>query len=95
MARFKPSIPDVLPVSPINVVCPFCRAQSGHDCATTSGGVSVVAVQDIAPTDTVSGPATGDPIGLASIVELGGPRLIFAMAVCPDIGADLGAQMAS
>jgi hypothetical protein len=47
MAPAKPSIPDVLPISPISLDCPLCGANPGHDCETTSGGFSAVHIDRI------------------------------------------------
>ena len=38
----KGSIPPVLPVSPLSVECPHCKAKPGHDRATDSGVFSVM-----------------------------------------------------
>jgi hypothetical protein len=35
-------IPEELPVSPVGLVCPFCKAKPGQDCASTSGGFASV-----------------------------------------------------
>jgi hypothetical protein len=40
-------IPEILPVSPESVRCPFCGAKSGRDCVTNSGGFSLVHVARI------------------------------------------------
>jgi hypothetical protein len=37
----------VLSVSPMSLVCPFCKAKRGQDCGTTSGGLAAVHVQRI------------------------------------------------
>ena len=42
MAKANSSIPEVLPISPISLDCPLCGAKPGHDCETTSGGLSAV-----------------------------------------------------
>ena len=42
MAKKEIHIPEVLPVNPISLVCPFCKAKKGKDCATSSGGFSVL-----------------------------------------------------
>jgi len=42
MQNFK--IPEVLPVSPINIACPLCKSKPGKDCATRFGGLSVIHV---------------------------------------------------
>ena len=47
VAKLKVLMPVVLPTSPISLVCPFCNAKPGHDCATTAGGFSVVHVARI------------------------------------------------
>jgi hypothetical protein len=35
-------IPDALPVSPLSLICPLCRAEPGKDCISKSGGFSEV-----------------------------------------------------
>jgi hypothetical protein len=30
-------IPEVLPVDPMSLWCPFCKSEPGKDCTTTSG----------------------------------------------------------
>jgi hypothetical protein len=47
VARTATAIPDVLPTSPLTLVCPLCKAKPGRDCATSSGGLSVVHVKRI------------------------------------------------
>jgi hypothetical protein len=42
MAKAAIRIPEVLPTSPISLVCPFRKAKPGDDCLTTSGGFSAV-----------------------------------------------------
>lgn len=37
-----------LPVSPISLVCPLCKAKRGRDCTTSKGKLSVVHVERIA-----------------------------------------------
>ena len=56
VAKLKVLIPKMLPTSPINLVCPFCSAKPGHDCATTSGGLSVVHVARIGAAALVDKP---------------------------------------
>ena len=36
------NIPPVLPVSPISVECPHCKAQPGRDCIADAGGFSAI-----------------------------------------------------
>jgi hypothetical protein len=36
-------IPERLPVSPMTLVCPFCKAKPGDDCASSSGGYLALA----------------------------------------------------
>jgi hypothetical protein len=38
----KVAIPEVLPISPISLPCPYCKAKPGKDCATSSGGLAVL-----------------------------------------------------
>ena len=38
----KDSIPSVLPISPLTVECPHCKAQPGHNCTADSGQFSVI-----------------------------------------------------
>jgi hypothetical protein len=40
-------IPKVLPVSPISLVCPFCKAKPGEDCIKLSDGIAVLHIQRI------------------------------------------------
>jgi len=40
------SVPT-LPISPISLVCPFCKARPGRDCTTTSGVFSAIHVARI------------------------------------------------
>jgi hypothetical protein len=47
MVKAKATIPGVLPISPITLVCPFCKARAARDCTTSSGGLPVVNVQRI------------------------------------------------
>jgi hypothetical protein len=47
MARAKISIPEVLPTSPLDLICPFCAAKPGSDCETTAGGLSAIHVARI------------------------------------------------
>jgi len=50
----KDSIPPVLPVSPIAVECPHCKAQPGHDCITDSGLFSIVHLARISAAASIS-----------------------------------------
>jgi hypothetical protein len=34
----KTKIPERLPISPMTLVCPFCKAEPGDDCKSSSGG---------------------------------------------------------
>lgn len=43
----KPIVAIVLPISPITLECPFCKAKPGKDCFTSSGGFSALHVQRI------------------------------------------------
>jgi hypothetical protein len=36
------TVPEDLPVSPISLPCPYCKAKPGKDCATISGTLAVV-----------------------------------------------------
>src|SRR4051812_15108292 len=36
MAKLK--IPEVLPVNPVTLACPYCKAKPGYDCLTTARG---------------------------------------------------------
>ena len=47
MAKARPSIPEVLAISPITLVCPFCKADPGEDCETTSGGLAAIHLERI------------------------------------------------
>jgi hypothetical protein len=39
----KPKIlPKVLATSPKSLVCPFCKAKPGSECATSSAGFSII-----------------------------------------------------
>ena len=42
MANLK--VPELLPVSPISIACPFCSSKPGQDSATRAGGFSVIHV---------------------------------------------------
>ena len=57
--KSKVLIPEVLPTSPISLVCPFCGAKPGQDCATTSGGFSVVHVMRIGAAALIDKPRRG------------------------------------
>jgi hypothetical protein len=35
-------IPDILLVSPVSLVCPYCGPKPGEDCATSRGGLAVL-----------------------------------------------------
>jgi hypothetical protein len=48
MAKTAAGKIKVLLTSPISLVCPFCGAKRGEDCATSSGGLATVHVQRIA-----------------------------------------------
>jgi hypothetical protein len=37
----------VLPVAPISLPCPFCKAKPGKDCSTSAGGFAVLHVARI------------------------------------------------
>jgi hypothetical protein len=43
-----PKIPEVLPTSPMSLVCPFCNAEPGKDCITIAGGFAAIHIQRIA-----------------------------------------------
>ena len=43
----KVAIPKVLPVSPITLTCPYCEAEPGKDCATSSGGLAILPLSRI------------------------------------------------
>jgi len=47
MAEKQVHIPEFLPVSPVSLTCPFCKAKPGKDCATRSGGIAVLHIQRI------------------------------------------------
>jgi hypothetical protein len=36
------TVPEDLPVSPVSLRCPYCKAKPGKDCATISGTLAVV-----------------------------------------------------
>jgi hypothetical protein len=42
MRKTKASIREILPMSPITLGCPYCKAKPGKDCATSSGGFAVL-----------------------------------------------------
>jgi hypothetical protein len=42
MSKTKLLVPEMLPISPLSLVCPFCRAKPNRDCSTSSGAISVV-----------------------------------------------------
>jgi hypothetical protein len=48
MPKLKVSIPDVLPTSPISLVCPLCGAKPDRDCIEISGNLSIIHVARIA-----------------------------------------------
>jgi hypothetical protein len=55
MSKDEASIPGlVLPVSPESLRCPFCGAEPGHDCATSSGGFSILHVARIKVADAIN-----------------------------------------
>lgn len=35
---------EILPTSPLTLTCPYCKAEPGHDCETSSGRFAVVHV---------------------------------------------------
>ena len=41
-------IPKVLPINPVTLVCPFCKAKPGYDCLTTAKGYAALHLQRIA-----------------------------------------------
>jgi len=45
MRRAKTSKPTLLPISPVSLACPACRAKPGHDCTKTSGGLSAICIE--------------------------------------------------
>jgi hypothetical protein len=47
MAKETVQIPDELSTNPITLACPFCKAKVGQDCATSSGGFSILHVARI------------------------------------------------
>jgi hypothetical protein len=47
MAKQTLYIRGTLPINPISLACPSCEAMPGLDCATSSGGFSVVHVSRI------------------------------------------------
>lgn len=40
----RPRVPAVLPTDPLTLPCPFCGANAGQDCSTSTGGFSVLHV---------------------------------------------------
>jgi hypothetical protein len=47
MAKERLHIPDILPVNPISLICPFCKAEPNRDCSTSSEGFSVLHIARI------------------------------------------------
>jgi hypothetical protein len=47
MPKKQVLVPEVLPISPISLVCPFCKAKPNQDCQTSSGGFSVLHIARI------------------------------------------------
>ena len=48
MPKRKVSIPDVLPTTPISLICPLCGAKPNRDCIKISGNLSIIHVARIA-----------------------------------------------
>ena len=48
MAKIKVSIPDMLPTSPLSLVCPLCGAEPNQDCIRISNNLSIIHVPRIA-----------------------------------------------
>lgn len=46
MGNMRKTIPPRLPVSPLSLTCPYCKAERGTDCAG-SNGISVTHVERI------------------------------------------------
>jgi hypothetical protein len=47
MAKAKPSVPEILPTSPISLICPLCKAKPDHDCVTDIGEFSAIHIARI------------------------------------------------
>jgi|GEM_PF-3204604 len=47
MGKLIIPFPEVLPVSPLSLPCPRCKAKPGKDCHTVLGGLSLVHVERI------------------------------------------------
>jgi hypothetical protein len=47
MAKLKASMPEILPTSPISLICPFCKAKPDHDCVTNVGEFSAIHIARI------------------------------------------------
>ena len=46
MAKLK--IPPVLPINPVTLACPYCKAKPGYDCLTNVGEYAALHLQRIA-----------------------------------------------
>jgi hypothetical protein len=44
MTKPKRAAPEVLPISPMTLTCPHCKASPGHDCETSAGGFALLHV---------------------------------------------------
>jgi hypothetical protein len=44
----------ILPKSPVQLSCPFCKAKPGKDCATSEGGFSLLHVARIKKAATLA-----------------------------------------
>jgi hypothetical protein len=47
MAKPKASMSEMLPTSPISLVCPLCKAKPDHDCVTDVGEFSAIHIARI------------------------------------------------
>jgi hypothetical protein len=47
MPNLKGKIPEILPISPMSLLCPTCMSMPGRDCITTSGGLAAIHIARI------------------------------------------------
>ncbi len=47
MSRKKFPIPPRLPVSPLSLTCPYCKAKRGEDCGESSNGLGATHLERI------------------------------------------------